>query len=90
MRRMSFTSIISKMTMVLLNMYDGGTIEKLPNSPTRNRLFYMSHKPVIREEQPLQKLGWCSMQAQNLTTWPTVSMTACKEDHPYSHSCGIH
>ena len=56
MGRMSFTSIISKMTMILLNMYDGGTIEKLPNSPTGNRVFYMPHKPVIREDAATTKV----------------------------------
>ena len=56
MGRMSFTSIISKMTMMLLNMYDGGTIEKLPDSPTGNRVFYMPHKPVIREDAATTKV----------------------------------
>jgi len=41
---------------IVATQNESGIIEKVPNSPTGNRVFYMPHKPVIREDAATTKV----------------------------------
>ena len=55
-----------------------GVIEEAPQNPTGERVFYMPHKPVVKQSALTRVL--------NYTHWPTASMTACLLGPHYSHS----
>lgn len=63
----------------------------MPDRPTGCRVFYMPRKLEIREDAATKKVRMvfdAKVKPRYLAN-SVVSMTACTEDHPYSHLCGI-
>ena len=65
-----------------------GVIEEAPQNPLGNRVFYMPHKPVVKQVQSPRRFAWCLTRVPDPTLWLTALMTVCLLAPHYSHFSG--
>jgi hypothetical protein len=75
---------------IVVNQLNDGIVERAPEQPTGERLFYMPHKPVVKEDATTTKVRMvfdASIKPHPMLN--SVSMSAYSLVHLFNHSCGI-
>ena len=75
---------------IIIDQVAAGIIEKAPDTPTEEQVFYMPHKPVVKQDAITMKTRMVFMPVPNHNLFQAVSMNVCTQALLYNPCYGTY